>query len=276
MEPGYAAYYRHLYEKHWWWRARERIILAQLERLKPPGGFGPILDVGCGDGLFFDKLAALGSPEGVEEDATLVTAVGRARGPIHVGPFDETFRPGRRYALVLLLDVLEHVRDDRACLRRALDLLAPRGTVVITVPAFRILWTTHDIVNRPATRYTKATLGRVAADAGLRIDHVEYLFQWTALAKLAVHAKQALWPPEPALPPLPGRLLNGALRTAAVAEHALFHRLPLPFGSSLLAIGRGEGLTLREPSARARRPWRRIRPAPAHSRRSPDGRRSAD
>jgi len=237
VEPGDAAYYRHLYEHHWWWRARERIILAHLERLKPPGGFGPILDVGSGDGLFFEKLAALGDPEGVEEDPSLVTAAGRARGPIHVGPFDESFRPGRRYALILLLDVLEHVRDDRACLRRALDLLAPRGVIVITVPAFRILWTAHDDVNRHVTRYTKATLGRLAADAGLRIDRAEYLFQSAALLKLGVRAKEAVWRAGPALPPVPGRIVNAALRTAAVAEHALFHRVRVPFGSSLLAIG---------------------------------------
>jgi SAM-dependent methyltransferase len=237
VDPGYAAHYRRLYEQHWWWRARERIILTHLERLTPPGGFGPILDVGCGDGLFLEKLTALGDPEGVEEDASLVTAAGRARGPIHVGPFDASFRPGRRYALILLLDVLEHLRDDRACVRHALDLLAPQGTIVITVPAFRILWTAHDDVNRHVTRYTKATLGRLAADTGLRIDHAEYLFQWTALLKLAVRAKEAVWRREPGLPPVPGRIVNGALRAAAVAEHALLHRLPLPFGSSLLAIG---------------------------------------
>jgi len=237
VDPGYAAHYRRLYEQHWWWRARERIILTHLERLTPPGGFGPILDVGCGDGLFLEKLTAVGDPEGVEEDASLVTAAGRARGPIHVGPFDASFRPGRRYALILLLDVLEHLRDDRACVRHALDLLAPQGTIVITVPAFRILWTAHDDVNRHVTRYTKATLGRLAADTGLRIDHAEYLFQWTALLKLAVRAKEAVWRREPGLPPVPGRIVNGALRAAAVAEHALLHRLPLPFGSSLLAIG---------------------------------------
>ena len=238
MEPGYAAYYRHLYEHHWWWRAREQIILGHLAHLKPAGEFGPILDVGCGDGLFFEKLRAFGEPEGVEEDAALVTAVGRAQGPIHVGPFDESFRPSRRYALILLLDVLEHCRDDRACLRRALDLLAPGGTIVVTVPAFRALWTAHDDVNRHARRYTRASLGRLAADAGLRLDRTEYLFQFTAVLKLAVRAKEAVWRPGRELPPVPGRLVNGVLRTAAVAEHALLHRLPVPFGSSLLAIAR--------------------------------------
>jgi len=53
VEPDYAAYYHHLYRYHWWWRAREAVIVAWLRRLVPAGGFGPILDVGCGDGLFF-------------------------------------------------------------------------------------------------------------------------------------------------------------------------------------------------------------------------------
>src|SRR6185503_2199281 len=102
------------------------------------------------------------------------------------------------------------------------------------------LWTAHDDVNRHRTRYTRATLGRVAEAAGFRIDHAEYLFQWTALLKLMVRAKEALWRPGSALPPVPGPAANEVLRAAAVAEHGLFHRLRVPFGSSLLATG-GQG-----------------------------------
>ena len=72
MDPTYARAYRALYERHWWWRARERLILDRLEALRPEGGWRHVLDVGCGDGLFFDRLERYGAPEGVEPDGTLV------------------------------------------------------------------------------------------------------------------------------------------------------------------------------------------------------------
>lgn len=237
MDPRYAAHYRRLYEEHWWWRARERVILAELERLRPPGGFGPILDVGCGDGLFLPRLAAFGDPEGVEPDAALLTDAGRRSGRIHVGPFDRTFQPDRRYGLILLLDVIEHVTDDRACLGHALALLAPAGAVVVTVPAFRVLWTAHDDVNHHVTRYTRRGFLRLAAEVGLRVDRVRYLFQFTAAAKLAARGKEALLGARPGLPAIPPPWANRLLDAAARLEERTLGRLPVPFGSSLLVVG---------------------------------------
>jgi SAM-dependent methyltransferase len=241
VDRSYAAFYRHLYERHWWWRARERVILDRVARLHPPGGFGPILDVGCGDGLLLDKLAAFGEPEGIEADASLVTEEGRRRGCVHVTPFDETFRPGRRYGLVLMLDVIEHFRDDRACLRCALELLGPGGVVVITVPAFPTLWTAHDELSRHFTRYTKRSFARLAADAGLRIDEWRYLFQWTCALKLALRLKDRLRPAPPVLPTIPRPWANRILYACARLEEATYGRLPLPFGSSLLVVGGRSG-----------------------------------
>ena len=67
MDSDYGQRYRDLYERHWWWRAREGLVLREIARIRPPGGSWRVLDVGCGAGLFFDRLAGLGaSVEGVE------------------------------------------------------------------------------------------------------------------------------------------------------------------------------------------------------------------
>ena len=73
MDLDYGKQYRLLFERHWWWRAREVVILDELHRLKPDGSWGNILDVGCGDGLFFPRLAELGEVEGVEPEASLLS-----------------------------------------------------------------------------------------------------------------------------------------------------------------------------------------------------------
>ena len=136
MRDDYLKLYRELYQQHWWWRAREKFILKTLAALQPPGGWTRILDVGCGDGLFFDQLMPFGEVEGVEASAASVSEHGPYRSRIHICSFDENFQPGKQFTLILMLDVLEHLADPAAALRRALALLAPGGMVLATVPAF--------------------------------------------------------------------------------------------------------------------------------------------
>jgi 2-polyprenyl-3-methyl-5-hydroxy-6-metoxy-1,4-benzoquinol methylase len=237
VDESYGRSYQRLYEKHWWWRSREAAILGVLRDIRPPQGFGRILDVGCGNGLFFDPLSAFGEIEGVESSADLLDPAGKHRSRIHVAPFDERFRPPQRYGLVLMLDVLEHLPDPSAALRHALGLLEPGGQVVITVPAFRILWTTHDDLNHHFTRYTKGSFARMAEEAGLRIDRSRYWYQWAFPVKLAVRVAEKLLGSKPSSPSIPPGPLNQALYWLSRAEQSLFTRLPAPFGSSLLIVG---------------------------------------
>ncbi|HTO87732.1 MAG TPA: class I SAM-dependent methyltransferase [Thermoanaerobaculia bacterium] len=236
MDPGYARSYRDLYEKHWWWRAREDLILATLEQLRPGGGWGRILDVGCGDGLLFERLDALGQVEGIETDPAAVTPGSRWASRIHRRAFDEGFRPSAPYSLVLLLDVLEHLADPRSYLRRAVELLEPSGSILITVPAFPLLWTSHDVLNRHFVRYTRSSLASLARACGADLLYSRYFFQWLAPVKLAAHFGEAFARKEPATPRVPARPVNDFLYRLSRAEQRLLRRVPVPFGSSLLAV----------------------------------------
>jgi 2-polyprenyl-3-methyl-5-hydroxy-6-metoxy-1,4-benzoquinol methylase len=241
VDADYGARYRALHEHHWWWRARERVILDALRKHRPAGGLRAVLDVGCGDGLFFDALGALEGVElveGVEPAAALVSPDGPHRERIHVAPFDARFEPGRRYSAVLMLDVLEHLAEPEAALRHALALLEPGGVFVATVPAFMALWTRHDDLNHHYTRYTKRSFGALAAAAGLRIDEARYFFRWTVPAKLATRVAEALVPGAPAPPTLPPAPINRALYALSRVEERLLGSLPVPFGTSLLVVGR--------------------------------------
>jgi 2-polyprenyl-3-methyl-5-hydroxy-6-metoxy-1,4-benzoquinol methylase len=247
MDAEYGARYRELYQRHWWWRARESVVLEALNRHRPPAGWRTVLDVGCGDGLLFDALARLEGVqliEGVEPARALVSPDGRHASRIHVVPFDTSFDVGRRYSLILMLDVLEHLADPVAALRHALSLLEPDGVFLATVPAFRALWTRHDDLNHHYARYDKQSMRDVANRAGLRIDEARYFFRWTALAKLAARLIEAVVPGEPSSPMVPPAPINFALYTVSRLEHRVAGALPLPFGSSLLVVGhRADGST---------------------------------
>ncbi len=238
MEPEYARHYRSLYERHWWWRSRERLLLDTLQRWVPPQGWGAILDVGCGDGLLFDRLAELGDVEGVEADASIVSDSGKHRARIHVRPFDASFQPGRRYSLILMLDVLEHLSDPLGALRHALTLLEPGGLLVATVPAFRLLWTTHDELNHHFTRYTRHSFKELARTAGLRVERAQYFFHWIFAAKLLVRLREAVVRPQAVAPRMPPSWLNTLLYSVSRLEQRLVTPLDVPFGSSLLVIAR--------------------------------------
>lgn len=237
MDPKYGERYRELYEKHWWWRARTELIVDTLHRLRPPQGWKNILDIGCGDGLFFDRLSSFGEVEGVEPCADLLNPAGPHRSRIYVCPFDANFQPGKQYSLVLMLDVLEHLEDPVAGLRRALELLAPDGTFVATLPAFMTLWTNHDLLNHHFTRYTKASFLRVARQAGLHIDEQRYVYYWTYPVKRGIGVMERAFHIRPEPPKIPAGWINETLFRLCRAEQKVLGVMPMPFGSSLMVVG---------------------------------------
>ena len=237
MDPSYGREYRELYRRHWWWRVREGEILRELRTLRPPSGWHHLLDVGCGDGLFFDQLSRFGTVEGIEPNAALLDPAGKWRSVIQAVPFDERFQPPHRFDVILMLDVLEHLENPEQALRHAVRLLAPGGYVICTVPALQWIWTRHDDLNQHFRRYDRSSFRALARAARLDILRERYLFQWLVGAKLVVRGMERLLPDEPSLPGIPPRPLNALLKVATTIEQHMNRVVPMPFGSSLLVVG---------------------------------------
>jgi SAM-dependent methyltransferase len=233
VDPNYSAYYRRLHENHWWFRMRERWVLQALRETRPPTGWNSILDVGCGDALFFDSLAEFGDVEGVETSREIVNPANPHFPKIHIGPFDNSFQPGKQYSLLLLLDVLEHIPDPADALRRCVSVLKPGGTLLITVPAFNLVWTNHDVINHHVTRHRKSTLFPLLQQAGLKIEDSAYWFQWIFPVKLAERFVEKLFRLPPSNPPIPPPFINRALCSLCSLEHSILGPLHLPFGTTL-------------------------------------------
>lgn len=241
MDPRYGERYRELYEKHWWWRARTQLIIGVLRRLSSERRWNNILDIGCGDGLFFPELSQFGEVDGVEPFAELVSPNNPYRRRIQICPFDDNFQPGKRYSLILMLDVLEHLEDPVGALRHVIELLEPEGVFVATVPAFMALWTNHDVMNHHFIRYTKASFRQVARQAGLRIQEERYLYHWTCPVKLGIGLMERLFRLEPKPAEVPSSTVNELMLWISRLEQKTLTPLSLPFGSSLMVVGvRGE------------------------------------
>jgi SAM-dependent methyltransferase len=236
MDPKYAKAYERLYREHWWWRAREQYLVKLLDILEFPRS-GTILDVGCGGGWSFDAFGQYGQMFGVELDANLVSLAGEHVKQIHCGPFDLSYQPDRKFSLILMLDVLEHLEDPQAALAHSLRLLEPDGKILITVPAFKILWTSHDDLNHHCVRYTKTSLQRLANQTDFQIQYMRYFFHWVTPVKLFYRFKESVFRTPPASPTIPGRRLNEFFIAISNLEQRILGRVAVPFGTSLVCVG---------------------------------------
>lgn len=226
--------------RHWWYRARREVLAALIAReVRPPTG-ARILEVGCGTGHNLHMLATFGAVEAIELDpAARAVAELRLGRPVGTARLPELEGVAQRaFDLVALLDVLEHVEDDQASLASLARRLRPGGAILLTVPAFPWMWSAHDVVNHHQRRYTKATLRRAIAGAGLLAPFVGYfnsvLFPFAAAARLAgrLTGKEDS---DDALPPAP---LNKALETLFGLERHAIGRLPFTPGVSIAAVVR--------------------------------------
>lgn len=153
-------------ERHWWYRGRRRVLNAALDRIALPTG-SRLLDAGCGSGRELDELARHGHVAGVDLSEICVACT-RSRGhaDVHRAAIEQMPFADATFDLVTCLDVIEHTPDDRVALAELRRVTRPGGLLVVTVPAYPSLWSTHDVVNRHFRRYRSASLRAAAAEAG--------------------------------------------------------------------------------------------------------------
>jgi len=132
---GYPSYVRDAGLIRRNFRARARWITS----LHPPGP--RLLDVGCAYGFFMAEARDAGfDPVGVELSSHCVeVAEGLCGARVVQGDFLETPLDGP-YDVVTMFDVLEHMRDPMAVLRRARALLSPGGILVVETGDFETWW----------------------------------------------------------------------------------------------------------------------------------------
>ena len=96
-----------------------------------------ILDVGCGTGLFSLEMSRHGfRVEGIEPSSRLVEIGDNVLNvPIHHGLLDD-FKPAHRYKGIFVWDVLEHVSNPVALVKRCHDLMEEGGYLFVQVPNY--------------------------------------------------------------------------------------------------------------------------------------------
>ena len=64
----------------------------------------------------------------------------------------------RKYDLILLADVLEHIKDDKRIVKKLNKNLKKNGFILITVPSYKILFSKKDLILGHYRRYSKTEI----------------------------------------------------------------------------------------------------------------------
>jgi SAM-dependent methyltransferase len=153
---------------------------------------GRVVEVGAGIGATASVLIEHGASSWtcLEPDARLCEQLkdvmtsqrSAARCRIVCGTLDD-LDPAETFDTILYVDVLEHIRDDRAELARSAGRLRAGGRVVVLAPAHQWLFSPFDQAIGHHRRYTRSTLLQ-AAPSSLRSVTAFYLDSAGLLASL--------------------------------------------------------------------------------------------
>ena len=101
-------------QRHWWYRARRKVLAALIKRLANPPKGAAILEIGCGTGHNLSMLGEFGQVDALEldEEARSI-AEGRLGKKALSAPLPELKGVKlRHYDLIGAFDVIEHISDD--------------------------------------------------------------------------------------------------------------------------------------------------------------------
>jgi trans-aconitate methyltransferase len=176
------------------WETSRLEAVEKIVRNLGLGGGARVLDVGCGDGYLVTTLAErIGFGEIVGQDIHLTDELAKALSRPSFSFVRELEGLDYRADLILLLDVLEHIPDASGALSALWRTrLAAGGRILITVPAFQILFTEHDAALKHCRRYSRRELEAEVARAGLEVSGSGYLFASLLLPRAVQAAYERL------------------------------------------------------------------------------------
>ena len=153
MEATAYTAMRDSQENHWWFVGRRAVIRSLLDRFVGKRADAHVLEAGCGFGGNLPLLEGYGKVYAFEfNERAREFAARQTAGPVAYGALpDEIGFGDRKFDLIVILDVLEHIEDDLASLISLRDRLSDGGTLLVTVPAVPAL-ARNGSVDKPCIR----------------------------------------------------------------------------------------------------------------------------
>ena len=203
-----------------------------VDSLRPHLG-ARILEVGAGHGTLTQRLAEIGHVTAIEPSAR-AAAVLRAAippgSPVTVIEGDATTATTLgAFDSIVLVNVLEHIEDDRGAIEQLAKALEPGGAIAVFAPAFEMLYSEFDRRVGHHRRYRRREIEVLMRGAGLDIATSRYMNRPGAVAWLIVARLFGQVPTKSAF--------TKAFDRVGVPLVRMTERRPPRFGASALVVG---------------------------------------
>ena len=232
-----------LEKTHWWFSAKRNLIKQLIAHFCPNPPNLKVLDLGCGTGAMLEELEAFGSPFGIDDSLNALPAL-QAKGikMIALMQAEQLGFKDKTFDIIIALDVLEHICDDRSALNEIKRVLKDQGLCIITVPAYQFLWSYHDEALRHLRRYSKRELQKKVLSLKMDIAFLSYFYFLTfplfilfRLVKSGIRStKQPLKSDTFQMPEPINKLLTHMMNF----ELLCLQKIRFPCGSSLVCVAR--------------------------------------
>lgn len=147
--------------EHWFYKGKRLLVRWWIERAAKLAPGDRIVDAGAGTGELVRELSGIYERRGISVVGIEYSEEGRRLAHERKGtelldgsildlPLQDS-----SCAVMIALDVLEHVEDDARAFSEMLRVTKPGGLIIINVPAFMSLWSDWDISLGHFRRYTK-------------------------------------------------------------------------------------------------------------------------
>lgn len=230
-------------DTHFYYVGYHNIIISQLKKyLSAKSTKLKILDAGCGTGGLTKKLSTFGETIGIDISEKAIKLAKKRGLKVQKGSINKINFPNKNFDVVVSVDVLYHqwVEDDKAAIKELLRVLKPGGILLLKLPAYEFLRSSHDLVVYTKKRYTKKDLLKLFKGTQATIIKASFLgsfllpiiifkiFTTRIAGRIKPYSSVGkLWNP-----------INNLLILCFNIENILMKYTNIPFGISILAIAK--------------------------------------
>lgn len=229
--------------EHFWFKARTAMITRLVNANILKNGRRSFLEVGCGTGIVLRAVRLLGFRVvglDVNETALKYATISCPDAQL-IRQSLYSFSCSRRFQAVGAFDVLEHQSADVLFLKRCFDLLEEGGSLFLTVPAGRGLWSHLDVLSGHKRRYEADDLRDKLQKAGFHVQFINYwnvlTLPWYMLFRVYTIRQKSVATMDVYLR-TPNRFVNTFMQYLLRLEQIFFLKYQFPRGATLVVCAK--------------------------------------
>jgi SAM-dependent methyltransferase len=239
LKKEFELTYHKVEKSHFWFKSRRNYILDLLKDLPRDS---KILDIGSSSGILLLELIAAGFKKenlyGIDISENAIQNC-KDNGLPNTFVMDaQKISLNVKFDVIIASDCLEHLIDDSAAIANWRSHLKENGTMMVFVPAFMSLWSSHDDANMHFRRYSLFQLKKLFTDQSMIILKASYwnfmlffpVFLWRRISSFKKQNNVVSSDLNQ-----PG-MINPFLLAILNAENKLLKWISFPFGISAFCI----------------------------------------